>query len=76
MLEWRKMIFDINFPLLLKVPDNYTYSEKTEAVKDEGGINRWTWKFEFKRNGSSYAITTQWYDRNDEYVRKWLRKHS
>jgi len=46
------------------------------AVKDEGGYNRWTWKYQFNKNGFAYAISTQWYDRNDEYVQKWLRRFS
>jgi phosphomevalonate kinase len=74
--DYSKMVFDINFPLILKVPDYYTYTEKSEAVKDEGGMNRWTWKFEFRKNGYTYAITTQWYARHDEDVQRWLRKHS
>lgn len=69
-----KLIFDINFTLFLKVPDNNTYAQKSAAVKDEGGLNRWTWKYEFQRNGYSYAISTQEYARNDEYVQRWFRK--
>ena len=71
--DYSKLIFDINFPLFLKVPDNYTYAQKSAAVRDVGGLNRWTWKYEFQRNGYSYAISTQWYARNDEYVQRWLR---
>jgi hypothetical protein len=74
--DYSKIVFDINYPLLLRVPQHYTYAEKIEAVKDEAGLNRWTWKFEFHKNGYAYAITTQWYARNDEYVQKWLRKHT
>jgi len=69
-----KTIFDINSPLFVKVPDHYTHSQKMEAVKAVGGINRWIWKFEFKRNGFSYAISTQWYAKNDEYVQRWLHR--
>lgn len=72
--DYSKTVFDINFPLFIKVPDHFTHAQKLDAVKDEGGMNRWTWKFEFQRNGFSYAITTQWYGRNDEYVRRWLHK--
>ncbi len=72
--DYSKLAFKINFPLLLKVPDYFTYAQKSEAVKDKGGMNRWTWKFEFKKKGYCYAITTQWYQRNDEYVKRWLSK--
>ncbi|MFC5194774.1 hypothetical protein ACFPH8_05485 [Bizionia hallyeonensis] len=72
--DYSKITFNINFPLFLKVPDHFTYAEKSIAVKDEGGMNRWTWKYEIKRNGYSYAISTQWYPRNDEFVQRWLRK--
>ena len=73
--DYSKTIFDINFPLLIKVPSNYKFEDKQSAVKDHTGMNRWTWKFEFQKAGYSYAITTQWYDRNDEYVQRWLRKN-
>lgn len=72
--QYSKLIFDINFPLFLKVPDHFTHDRKSDAVKDEQGVNRWTWKYEFKRNGFSYAMSTQWYSRNDEYVQRLLRK--
>jgi hypothetical protein len=74
--NYSKTIFDNNYPLLVRVPSNYTHSDKMNAIKDHNGINRWTWKFEFQKNGFSYAISTQWYDRNDEYVKRWLRKYS
>jgi hypothetical protein len=72
--DYSKTVFDINFPLLVKVPSNYDFENKMKAVKDHKGINRWTWKFEVQKNGFSYAISTQWYQRNDEYVQRWLRK--
>lgn len=72
--EHSKLIFDINFPLFLRVPDHFTFAQKSDAVKDEKGVSRSTWRFEFKRNGFSYAVSTQWYPRNDEYVQRWLRK--
>ncbi len=72
--EYSKSIFDINYPLLVKAPTNWRYEQKRELVKDNKGVNRWTWKYEFQKKGFSYAITTQWYDRNDEYVQRWLRK--
>lgn len=72
--EYSKSVFDINFPLLLKVPAQYNIIDKRDAVKDHSGLNRWTWKFEFQRDGFIYAITTQWYPWNDIYVEQWLRK--
>ncbi|MEH6536645.1 MAG: hypothetical protein V7719_09645 [Psychroserpens sp.] len=44
-------------------------------IKDHSGLNRWTWGFEFQKNRYSFAITTQGYSRNDEYVQRWLRKY-
>jgi hypothetical protein len=73
--DYSKSVFDINFPLFVKIPDYFTDEQRFNAVKDEGDINRWTWKFEFKRNGYSYAITTQWFARNDKYVQRWLSKY-
>lgn len=37
-------LLDLNFPILLKVPKHYTHAEKSKAVKDDGGQNRWTWE--------------------------------
>ncbi|RXJ50211.1 hypothetical protein [Gelidibacter gilvus] len=68
-----KAVFDISTPLFLKVPEHFTETEKANALKDEKGVIRWTWDFEFARNGFAYAINTQWYARNDAYVERWLQ---
>lgn len=68
-----KMVFDISTPLFLKVPEHFTEAEKANALKDEKGVNRWTWDLEFNRNGFVYAMNTQWYARNDDYVQRWLQ---
>ncbi len=70
-----KEILNINFPLFIRVPKNITPSSKREAVKDSQGMNRWTWKFQFEKEGYLYAITTQWYEKNDKCVKQWLNKH-
>ena len=67
-----KAMFDISTPLFLRVPAHFTPTEKSDALKDAKGVNRWTWEFEFERNGFDYAISTQWYARNDEFVQRWL----
>lgn len=66
--------FDINFPLFIRVPKN-TSSSIHDAVKDEQGVNRWTWKYQFEKDGFLYAITTQWYEKNDKHVKQWLSKY-
>jgi hypothetical protein len=68
-----KEIFDIDFPLFIKCPKNMSKTAKRNVVKDELGRNRWTWKFEFERNGFLYAITTQWFQRHDIKVQEWLK---
>jgi hypothetical protein len=73
--EVSKDIFNIGFPLFIKCPKNISEKLKRDAVKDEKGISRWTWKFEFERNDFLYAITTQWLQRNDIKVKDWLHKH-
>jgi len=67
-----KVVFDIKTPLLLKVPTHFTEAEKAEAIKDEKGMDRYTWAYEFERNGFLYAIHTQWHARNDAAVQRWL----
>ncbi|WP_299391713.1 hypothetical protein [uncultured Gelidibacter sp.] len=67
-----KVVFDIKNPLLLKVPTHFTATEKADAIKDEKGMDRYTWDYEFERNGFLYAIHTQWHARNDAYVQRWL----
>lgn len=69
-----KSLFDISLPLFLRVPAHFTPTEKSEALKDGKGVIRYTWEFEFERNEFVYAISTQWYARNDEYVQRWLSK--
>lgn len=70
-----KVMFDINGPLFLRVPVHFTDAEKSAAVKDKKDQDRWTWEFEFQRNGFLYAISTQWYARNDAYVERWLENN-
>lgn len=70
-----KDIFGVNFPVFIKISINNTLASIREAVKDSQGMNRWTWKYKFERNNYLYAITTQWYDRNDIHVKHWFSKH-
>lgn len=70
-----KEIFDINYPLFVSVPVSSEKETKRNAVKDHTGMNRWSWKHSFERNGYVYAICTQWYERNDRHVKDWLQKH-
>ena len=70
-----KGLFGISFPLFVKVPSTENQATKKQAVKSSDGVNRWTWKFEFVRNGFSYAICTQWYPKNDHFVQQWLNAH-
>lgn len=69
-----KELFDINFPLFIRISKNISADAKSKVIKDSKGINRWTWKYEFEKDGFLYAITTQWYDKNDIHVKEWLRK--
>jgi hypothetical protein len=70
-----KRLFDCDLPLFKKCPTKISAVSKHEVIKDQHGHNRWTWKFEFERNNFLYAITTQWYARNDMKVKEWLDKH-
>jgi len=70
-----KELFDINFPLFVRISKNTSADAKSKGIKDSKGVNRWTWKYEFEQDGFLYAITTQWYDRNDIHVKEWLRKN-
>ena len=69
-----KDLFNLNFPLFIRVSKNTTPASKREAVKDSKGINRWTWRYEFEKENYIYAITTQWYEKNDMLVKQWLHK--
>lgn len=71
-----KEVFDINFPLFVKLPATATQMSKRAAVKDERDFNRWTWKYEFERDGYVYAVCTQWYPKSDALVRDWLKQCS
>jgi hypothetical protein len=71
--DYSKIKFDLNYPLFIKVPTSYPEEEMNNAIIDHNGQNRWTWRYKFQVDDYFYAITTQWYDRNDEYIQKWLR---
>jgi hypothetical protein len=71
-----KEVFDINFPLFVKLPATAIQASKRAAVKTDDEVSRWTWKYEFKRDGYVYAICTQWYPKSDVLVRDWLKQCS
>ncbi len=70
-----KNIFGISFPLFIRVPSTANQARKRSAVKSNDGVNRWTWKFEFVKEGYAYAICTQWYPKNDALVQKWIQQY-
>lgn len=72
--DYSKDTFDNNHPIFVRVPQNASKEERQLAIKDHNNINRWTVKYEFNKNNYSYFITTQWYPRNDEYVKDWLQR--
>lgn len=71
-----KETFNIDFPLFIKVPIAISSENKKNAVKDEHDRNRWTWKYEFEKEGFLYGVTTQWYPRHDQKVQAWLKKYA
>lgn len=70
-----KRLFGLSFPLFVRVPAHTSKEEKKIAVKDNG-VNRWTWKYEFEKDGYIYAICTQWFASHDELVLRWLKANS
>jgi hypothetical protein len=70
--DYSKITLNNNYPLFVKVPENASIENRRKAITDLNGYNRWTWRHEFIRNGYSYAISTQWYPYNDEYVKAYL----
>lgn len=73
--DYCKTKFDLNYSLFVKMPITSSQVELEASIKDHNGQNRWTWRYKFTVDNFVYAITTQWYDRNDEYVKKWLVKN-
>lgn len=74
--EISKAKLGISFPLFVRVPATASQEMKRQAVKSTDGVSRWTWKFEFQKDGYSYAICTQWYPAHDEKVQTWLKSNS
>lgn len=73
--EYSKEIFNLNFSLLIKLSKDISDEKKSELIKLKlNGSNRWTLKYSIEKNNSIYAISTQWYQRNDEFVKRWLNK--
>ena len=73
--DFCKIKFDLNYPLFVRMPIKSSQEELESSIKDHNEQSRWTWKYKFTVGDFVYAITTQWYDRNDEYVKKWLLKN-
>jgi hypothetical protein len=70
--DYCKPKFDLNYALFVKMPVLSSEEEFDASIKDHNEQSRWTWRYKFTVGDFTYAITTQWYDRNDEYVKKWL----
>jgi hypothetical protein len=73
--DYSKIKFDINYPLFVKASKDSSESVLNEIIKDHNSQSRWTWKYKFQIDNYIYAITTQWYDRNDEYVKRWVSSY-
>lgn len=73
--DYCKIKFDINYALFICADATLSQEKLDELILDDKGYNRWTWKYKFQVGSKVYAITTQWYDRNDEYVKKWLSQN-
>ena len=71
--DYSKDTFNNIYSIFVKVPQNASIEERQMAIKDHNNKNRWTVKYEFNRNNYSYFITTQWYPRNDTFVKDWLQ---
>ena len=71
--DYSKIMFDLNYSLFIKMPSNSSQEILDASIQDHNEQNRWTWRYKFQVGDYVYVITTQWYDRNDEYVQKWLR---
>ena len=74
--DYSKATFNNSYPIFVKVPQNSSKEERQSAIKDHKDKSRWTIRYEFIRNNYSYFITTQWYPRNDVYVKDWLQRTS
>jgi hypothetical protein len=71
---YSKEIFDLDFCLLVKVMKNYS-KEKTNEIIKLDNVNRWTLKYPIEKNNCIYAISTQWYPHNDQFVKNWLKEN-
>ena len=49
-----------SFPILLKLPEEYTDTEKSKLSKDENGRNRYYLE-EINLYGCNYLVTNNWY---------------
>lgn len=72
--NYSKATFNNTYPIFVKVPQNSSKEKRQSAIKDHNNKSRWTIRYEFIRNNYSYFITTQWYPRNDVYVKDWLQR--
>jgi hypothetical protein len=73
--EYSRKQLGLSFPLFLRVSERSNDAQRTKAIQDSKGRNRWTWKYSFNRDGYAFAICTQWFPKHDPLVRDWLKKH-
>jgi len=62
--EYCKRTFDVNFPVLKKVPFNADRETIRKYSRNDNGYIRWSPQNTIERTGSRYLVLTQWYDRN------------
>ena len=70
--SYSKHIFNMNFPILVKISN---VSEMKEKMVDYLGRSRY-YATPLRINGEIYLLTSQWYDKNKSYLVKWISSYS
>jgi len=46
-----------------------------QLAKDANGYSRWSTQSPIERDGNSYLVTTQWYERNRVPFLEWMKRY-
>lgn len=69
--EYCKLVFDLNFPLLLKISDAQN-SKKAGIISN---ADRY-YSHPLSINNEWYRLTSQWYDKNKNKLKAWIARYS
>jgi hypothetical protein len=68
-MDYSKIVFDMNYPILKKINNNF-------SIKENRLVGEYTRYYAepIDCNNTSYLVSSEWYDRSQEDYIRWLKR--